>query len=120
MTKANKLTIGRNIKFSSQGGKIGGLSIDGDTLKKCNGQPFVTLTSEVARQVRDASEAWQPMEFEEKFGGQITDAERDLGWQFVGVVGDAHGKYQRLVRAADAPVEIFFAKEDVVEIHGKK
>lgn len=75
------------------------------------GKPF-RLTPEKQAELDAAIAAYRPEQTIEKYGYEMTEADRAHTWEFVGVVGDAHGRYRRTISDAVLPV-VMIGKMDL-------
>lgn len=112
MTKANILEIGNDITLRTPKGHMAGFRWDGEKLIHSTGKTMRFVDS-VAQEISQAVASFRPAEREQKYGYEI-NGEHKGEWEFIGVVGDAHGLYSRLVNPGTGIIKVAFAKEDLL------
>ena len=93
-----KATIFGNDKIIVTNGKstLGTYRFDGEKLIGVAGRTISFASSDKVEAIAKATSEYVPDSYVTKFGGEMTEDDRMLGgWEFSGVVNDAHGEYTK-------------------------
>lgn len=112
MTKANVLKIrgANSITLETPKGTMAGFRWIGTELKHGTGKTL-KFNAETTQAITEAVNAYTPDTVETAHGYEIKDGNRE-GWEFIRVVNDAHGLYNRTTKGTGT-IEVRFAREDL-------
>jgi hypothetical protein len=110
--KINELRISGadDVTLITPKGVMAGFSWDGARLVHPSGKSLMFCAS-VSSEIDAAAKESHSSLYETKMGYEIKDGDRE-GWKLMDIVGDAHGRYSRAVRA-EKTVSVFFARDDL-------